>query len=120
MEIWRDTEYASPNYYRVVAEDQDQGLVLSEMSASMSIFSLLTFKYSLIPGSRAGHLRFTFLPDSADIKPHITIQASRASVVMSGDNVRTRATSNLTYPLGSITIDQGRQEVYGWNDERQE
>jgi len=119
MEIWRDTEYASPNYYRVVAEDQDQGLVLSEMSASMSTFPKLS-EYLLIPGSRVGHLRFTFLPDSADIKPHIIIQASRASVVMSGDNVRTRATSNLTYPLGSITIDQDRQEVYGWNDERQE
>lgn len=39
---------------------------------------------------------------------------------MSGDNVRTRATSNLTYPLGSISIDQDRQEVYGWNDEREE
>ena len=37
MDIWRDTEYASPNYYRVVAEDQDQGLFLSEMSASLSI-----------------------------------------------------------------------------------
>jgi hypothetical protein len=36
LEIWRDSEYASPNYYRVVAEDQDQGLVLSEMSASKS------------------------------------------------------------------------------------
>lgn len=34
MDIWRDTEYASPNYYRVVGEDQDHGLVLSEMSAS--------------------------------------------------------------------------------------
>jgi len=119
MGIWRDTEYASPNYYRVVAEDQDQGLVLSEMSASMSA-SPNSPIYVLIPGSRVGHLRFTFLPDSADIKPHITIQASRASVVMSGDNVRTRATSNLTYPLGSITIDENRQEVYGWNDERQE
>ena len=40
MDIWRDTEYASPNYYRVVGEDQDQGLVLSEMSASRSIFRL--------------------------------------------------------------------------------
>jgi len=36
LEIWRETEYASPNYYRVIGEDQDQGLILSEMSASMS------------------------------------------------------------------------------------
>lgn len=39
---------------------------------------------------------------------------------MSGDNVRTRATTNVTYPLGSVSIDEERQEVYGWNDERQE
>ena len=71
-------------------------------------------------GSRVGHLRFTFLPDTSDIPPHITIQASRPSVIMSGDNVRTRSTTNVTYPLGSVTIDEERQEVYGWNDERQE
>jgi hypothetical protein len=65
-------------------------------------------------------MRFTFLPDSEDIAPHVVIQASRASVVMSGDNVRTRATGNVTYPSGKVTIDQTRQEVYGWNDERQE
>jgi hypothetical protein len=36
LRIWRDTEYASPNYYRTVLEDEDNGLVLAEMSASMS------------------------------------------------------------------------------------
>ena len=71
-------------------------------------------------GSRVGHLRFTFRPDEHDTAPHIVVQASRPSVVMSGDNVRTRATTNVTYPIGSVTIDCDRQEVYGWNDERQE
>jgi len=36
LRIWRDTEYASPNYYRTVLEDEDNGLVLAELSASMS------------------------------------------------------------------------------------
>jgi hypothetical protein len=36
LRIWRDTEYASPNYYRTVLEDENNGLVLAEMSASMS------------------------------------------------------------------------------------
>ena len=71
-------------------------------------------------GSRVGHLRLTFRPDEHDTAPHIVVQASRPSVVMSGDNVRTRATTNVTYPIGSVTIDYERQEVYGWNDERQE
>jgi hypothetical protein len=60
------------------------------------------------------------MPDSSSLSPHIVIQASRPSVIMSGDNVRTRSTSNVTYPIGSVTIDPDRQEVYGWNDERQE
>jgi hypothetical protein len=34
LQIWKDSEYASPNYYRVVMEDEDMGLVLAEMSAS--------------------------------------------------------------------------------------
>jgi hypothetical protein len=34
LQIWKDSEYASPNYYRVVMEDEDVGLVLAEMSAS--------------------------------------------------------------------------------------
>lgn len=34
--IWRGSEYASPNYYRAVLEDEDRGLVLAELSASES------------------------------------------------------------------------------------
>jgi hypothetical protein len=77
-------------------------------------------RVELIIASRAGHLRFSFMPDNENIVPHVIVQASRPSVVMSGDNVRTRATTNVTYPTGSITIDGDKQEVYGWNDERQE
>lgn len=72
------------------------------------------------PASRVGHLRFTFKPDRLGIQPHVLVQASRPSVIMSGNNVFNRATGNVSYPIGSVTIDSGRQEVYGWNDERQE
>ena len=34
--VWRGSEYASPNYYRAVLEDEERGLVLAEMSASKS------------------------------------------------------------------------------------
>lgn len=37
--IWRGSEYASPNYYRTVLEDEQRGLVLAEMSASESLSS---------------------------------------------------------------------------------
>ena len=39
---------------------------------------------------------------------------------MSGDNVRTRSPDNVTYPEGHVEIDAEKQEVYGWNTERQE
>ena len=69
--------------------------------------------------SRVGHLRYTF--DATNVaKPYFVVQASRESVLLSADNTESRDPSNVTYPLGSITIDLDRKEVYGWNDERQE
>lgn len=91
-------------------------LLVSVQVSSTCAFAVLT----RLAASRVGHMRFSYMYDGPDIAPHVVIQASRPSVVMSGDNVFTRATTNVSYPTGSVTIDGERQEVYGWNDERQE
>jgi hypothetical protein len=69
--------------------------------------------------SRVGHMRFRF-NERGTGSPHFVIQASRESVIMSGDNVFTRTPHNVSYPQGWVKIDRERKEVYGWNDERQE
>ena len=64
-------------------------------------------------------MRFSF-NQHGKAAPNVVVQASRESVVMSGDNVFTRTPHNVSYPQGWIKIDKSRHEVYGWNDERQE
>ncbi len=61
--------------------------------------------------SRVGHLRFTFTETQA---PYVLIEASRASVMGSAD------TSNLTFPLGSVEIDEQARQLTGHNAERQD
>jgi len=51
---------------------------------------------------------------------HVVVQASRKSVLISGNNTRQRPASNVSYPLGAVTIDKAMKKIYGWNDERQE
>jgi hypothetical protein len=66
-----------------------------------------------------GHLRFTF--DAAKgASPHVVVQASRESIVINAANTVNRKPDNVTYPQGWVRIDKQRNEVYGWNDERQE
>jgi len=50
----------------------------------------------------------------------VVVQASRKSVLISGNNTRQRPPSNVSYPLGAVTIDKAMKKIYGWNDERQE
>ncbi|EIW72522.1 hypothetical protein TREMEDRAFT_26302 [Tremella mesenterica DSM 1558] len=95
-------EYASANYYSTLL-NAEEGDIQTEMSAT----------------SRVGHLRFTF--DAwGDSLPHVVVRASRASVLMSGDNVMSRSPHNVSYPEGWVNIDAKRKEIYGWNDERQD
>ena len=63
------------------------------------------------PGSRVGHLRFTFTDTST---PYILVQATRPSIIGSAD------VNNLTYPEGTITIDPSTREITGSNPERQD
>ena len=77
--------------------------------ATMSVFRLILLSY--IPASRVGHLRFTFESTAA---PYVLVEATRASVMGSNDP------TNVTYPLGDITIDPARREISGRNPERQD
>jgi hypothetical protein len=61
--------------------------------------------------SRVGHLRFTFKDTRT---PFILIQATRPSVIGSSDP------SNLTHPIGAISIDPSAREITGRNPERQD
>ena len=69
--------------------------------------------------SRAGHLRFSYNPKRG-AAPNVVVQASRESVLLNVTNTVHRHPGNVTYPLGHVTIDKARREVYGWNDEQQE
>jgi hypothetical protein len=65
-------------------------------------------------------MRFTFDAITSGIAPHVIVQASRPSVIINDVNTPIRKTDNVTYPNGYVEIDRDRQEVWGWNDERQE
>lgn len=58
-----------------------------------------------------GHLRFTF---SDARTPYVLIEASRASVMGSAD------TRNVTYPMGSVNINEKTRQLTGYNAERQD
>lgn len=61
--------------------------------------------------SRAGHLRFTF---NGTNTPYVLIEATRPSVVIYSDP------SNITYPIGTVTINPAAREISGNNPERQD
>ena len=58
-----------------------------------------------------GHLRFTFTGTQA---PYVLLEATRAQVLGSADP------ANVTFPLGSLTIDPAAREISGRNPERQD
>lgn len=58
-------------------------------------------------------MRFTFHPTAADQAPFVVLDASRPTVITSDP-------SNVTYPIGKVTIDPQANEVYGYSSERQE
>ncbi|KAE8539215.1 hypothetical protein D1P53_004311 [Cryptococcus gattii VGV] len=107
----REDEYASANYYRNLLDAGDNGEIQVEMSAT----------------SRVGHLRFTFNPSPASPSyanpsgpragPYITLQSSRATYLVHGDKPEDRVPY---FPKGFVEIDVEKQEVRGWNDERQD
>ncbi|KAM5537813.1 hypothetical protein V8D89_008581 [Ganoderma adspersum] len=88
-------EVATPSYYSVILDAIEGGTIHAEQSAT----------------SRVGHLRFTF---SGTHTPYVLVEATRAQVLGSADP------TNVTYPLGALTIDPAAREVYGANPERQD
>ncbi|OWZ72964.1 hypothetical protein AYX14_01548 [Cryptococcus neoformans] len=107
----REDEYASANYYRNLLDAGDNGEIEVEMSAT----------------SRVGHLRFTFNPSLSPPShpnpseptavPYIVFQSSRATYLVHGDKPEDRVPY---FPKGFVEIDVEKQEVRGWNDERQD
>lgn len=65
----------------------------------------------MFAASRVGHLRFTL---SGTQTPYVLIEASRTSVAGPPD------TGNITYPSGSISINEKTRQVTGHNTERQD
>ncbi|KAL7422033.1 hypothetical protein Q5752_003806 [Cryptotrichosporon argae] len=86
-------EYASANYYANLL-DTGRGKLGVELSAT----------------ERTGHVRFTFPPGESG---YVVVDASRKSVITSDP-------ANTTYPSGWVKVDSTRNEVVGWNDERQD
>ncbi|RSH89012.1 hypothetical protein EHS25_002674 [Saitozyma podzolica] len=99
----KEDEYASANYYSNVLDAGEHGKIQAELAAS----------------SRVGHLRFTF-DATRGAAPHVVVQASRESVLINAANTVARRPDNVTYPQGWVKVDKERNEVYGWNDERQD
>ncbi|KAJ8516414.1 hypothetical protein ONZ45_g6297 [Pleurotus djamor] len=95
MPFDKETEVITASYYSARLEAKGGGSILAEQSAT----------------SRVGHLRFSFQDTET---PYILLEASRASVMGSAD------TSNVTFPLGSISIDPESREICGSNAERQD
>ncbi|WVQ79626.1 hypothetical protein IAT38_001726 [Cryptococcus sp. DSM 104549] len=95
----REDEYASANYYRNVMDAGDDGSIEVEMTAT----------------SRVGHLRFTF--NSSGAAPYINLHTSRDTWVLHGDQPDAKVRYS---PEGAVRVDEERQEVYGWNSERQD
>ncbi|EIN04267.1 hypothetical protein PUNSTDRAFT_76494 [Punctularia strigosozonata HHB-11173 SS5] len=94
MAFRHEDEVITAHYYSVDLK-ADEGNVRAEMTAT----------------SRVGHLKFTF--DSTS-PPYILIEATRASIIGSADP------SNVTYPLGEVSIDPSSREITGYNPERQD
>ncbi|PIL36322.1 hypothetical protein GSI_00010 [Ganoderma sinense ZZ0214-1] len=88
-------EIATASYYSVLLDAIEGGRIHAEQSAT----------------SRVGHLRFTF---DRTQTPYVLVEATRAQVVGSNDP------TNVTYPLGALTIDPAAREVSGANPERQD
>ncbi|KAK8864700.1 hypothetical protein IAR55_001952 [Kwoniella newhampshirensis] len=101
----KEDEYASANYYSNALDAGEHGSIQVEMTAA----------------SRVGHMRYTFNPSREgsreEVQPHIVIQASRRSWLLHGDQPDAKVPY---FPKGYIRIDEDRQEVLGWNDERQD
>ncbi|KAI0762350.1 glycosyl hydrolase family 92-domain-containing protein [Fomes fomentarius] len=95
MDFSHADELASASYYSVLMDATEGGRIHAELSAT----------------SRVGHLRFTFERTGV---PYVLIEATRASVMGSADP------TNVTYPLGSVTVDPARREITGHNPERQD
>lgn len=132
-----EDEYASANYYRNLLDAGDNGEIEVEMSASTfpcfpfrfsDLSNNLTFTFAFLnSASRVGHLRFTFNPSLSPPSysnpsgptaiPYITLQSSRATYLVHGDKPEARVPY---FPKGFVEIDVEKQEVRGWNDERQE
>ncbi|WRT66686.1 uncharacterized protein IL334_003646 [Kwoniella shivajii] len=95
-------EYASTNYYsNVLDAGSNKGTIEIEINVA----------------SRVGHMRYTFHPSTESVKPHIVVQASRKTWLLHGDQPEDKVPY---YPQGYIEIDEDKQEVWGWNDERQD
>ena len=115
MTFTHTNEVATASYYSVLMDAIQGGSILGEQSASA--FPLArshlrpTDVIALSTASRVGHLRFTFT-DTA--QPYVLVEATRASVMGSNDP------TNVTYPLGSISIDPSVREITGSNPERQD
>ena len=108
-------EYASANYYSNLLHAPG-GDIFTELAASKSCIFNRVLTY---PASRVGHMRFSF-PSGHSSTPHVVLQASRKSALLSHWQTENPNGSNVTFPLGHVGIDRERQEVHGWNDERQE
>ncbi|WVQ77907.1 hypothetical protein IAR50_007613 [Cryptococcus sp. DSM 104548] len=100
----RSEEYASPNYYRNLLNDEG-GVLEGELTAS----------------SRVGHMRFTFHKSASSsgssFIPRILIQPARSTFLVHGDKPDDRVPY---YPDGFIRVDWDKGEVWGWGDERQD
>lgn len=111
MKFSHEDEVISPSYYSAILHPESGGTIHAEQSAS-EFYSLACYIDLIrLLASRVGHLQFTFTDTQ---QPHIIIEASRASVMGSDDP------TNVTYPLGSISISTTRREVTGHNEERQD
>ncbi|TFK83330.1 glycoside hydrolase family 92 protein [Polyporus arcularius HHB13444] len=95
MSFKHEGEIATASYYSVLLDGIEGGQIHAEQSAT----------------SRVGHLRFTFKDTKT---PYVLVEATRASVMGSDDP------TNVTHPLGEITIDPLHREISGRNPERQD
>ncbi|OBZ74826.1 hypothetical protein A0H81_05381 [Grifola frondosa] len=95
MRFSHDDEVASPSYYSVDLDALEGGKIHAEQTAT----------------SRVGHLRFTFSNTST---PYVLLEATRPSAMGPADP------TNLTFPIGSLSIDNTRREITGYNPERQD
>ncbi|KAF5364297.1 hypothetical protein D9756_001133 [Leucocoprinus leucothites] len=95
----RGGEVISPGYYSVELEDGFGGTILVEQSST----------------SRVGHLRFTFNlgQNATNATPYILIDAVRQSI-------QAHDPTNITFPVGTVSISQSTNEICGSSNERQD